>query len=328
MDLELLEKICQQYNLGTLEHLPHKLKGGFLHKMYSLFTTKGQYAIKLLNPFIMQRESALENYHIAEKLELILEENNIPICPALIFDNKKMQYMEGCFFYLYKWYDGKALKREEIKDIHCRKIGKLLAGIHKLGRHNEPYNRSEIHIDWEIYIEQLFTKDIEIHDLLAENLSLLYESQNNGNIAIKRLPPVISVCHNDMDVKNVLWTGMDCRIIDLECLNYSSPFIELYELALCWSGYEECHIDYNLFRCFLQSYVEEGGYLPTDWETIYWSNYGRLEWLEYNVKRSLGMECSEEEIEMGISEVKNTISHVVYYHDIQQDIIKICRTIE
>ncbi len=322
MELELLQKICQQYNLGMLKCQPLKLKGGFMHKMYSLITTQGRYVVKLLNPFIMQRETALENYRTAEKLELMLEEKGIPVMSALTFGNKKMQNLEGQFFYLYKYYDGKALKSEDIKEFHCRRIGTVLAHIHELDRRDEPYNHSGIHIDWDFYIEQLSVQNEELYRLLMENRSLLYESQNNGNIAIKSLPSVLSVCHNDMDSKNVLWAGTDFRIIDLECLSYSSPFVELYELALCWSGYEKCHIDYNLFRCFLRSYAEAGGCLPTDWENIYWSNCGRLEWLEYNVKRSLGMECSAEEIQLGISEVKDTMAHVIYYHDAKQDIIK------
>lgn len=58
-----------------------------------------------------------------------------------------------------------------------------------------------------------------------------------------------------------------------------------------------------------------------DWDTIYDGSCGRLEWLEYNVKRSLGIECSREEVEVGISEVKNTIKHIVYYHDAKSNII-------
>lgn len=325
MELQLLEKICQQCHLGALQCQPLKLQGGFLHKMYSLFTTKGRYAVKLLNPYIMQRETAKENYCIAEKLELMLEEKKIPIIPALVFENKKMQNIEGQFFYLYEWYDGKALRDEEIEEIHCHRIGKLLAQIHGLDRHEDASSkRGEMHIDWDFYIEQFSSKNKELYHLLVENRSLLYESQNNGNTAIKKLPPVVSVCHNDMDSKNVLWIGTDCRIIDLECLGYASPFLELYELALCWSGYENCQIDYKLFRCFLLSYAEAGGCLPTDWESIYWCNNGRLEWLEYNLKRSLGIECSAEEIETGISQVKETIAHVIYYHNAQNDIIRNC----
>ena len=61
--------------------------------------------------------------------------------------------------------------------------------------------------------------------------------------------------------------------------------------------------------------------LPQDWETIYWSNFGRLEWLEYNVKRSLGIECSEEEIAVGISEVRETVAHLIYYDNARDEIM-------
>lgn len=318
---EILEKICKQYHLGELVCEPVSLKGGFMHKMFSLFTSKGKYAVKLLNPYIMKREDALQNFRIAEGLELMLEQNNIPIIPALIFEGKKMQNISGQFFYLYEWFDGKALKDEEINEFHCQKIGKLLAQIHKIDRKESKDNMGEINVDWDYYIKMLESKNKELFNMLKENRTLLYESQNNGNIAIKKLPSIVSVCHNDMDSKNVLWSGMDCKIIDLECLGYSSPLMEMYELALCWSGYENCKIDYNLFSTFIQSYVEAGGQLYGNWETVYYSNYGRLEWLEYNLKRSLGIECSMEEIEIGISEVKETMEHVIFYNDAKKNIL-------
>lgn len=107
-----------------------------------------------------------------------------------------------------------------------------------------------MHVDWDNYIQQLETKNQELHQLLKDNRAILYESQTNGNLAMKKLPKVVCICHNDMDSKNVLWNGTDCKLIDLESLDYSSPYIELYELALCWSGYEDCNIDYHLFRSF------------------------------------------------------------------------------
>lgn len=322
MDLALIEKICQRYDLGTMECQPRKLTGGYLHKMYSLFTTKGKYTVKLLNPYIMQKENIMENYRVAEKLEFLLEEKGIPIVAALVFENRKMQSIEGQFFYLYEWYDGKALQDGEVEKSHCRKIGNLLAQIHEADRRGEPYLRSEIHVDWDFYIEQLSTKNTELYQLMKENRSLLYESQENGNIAVKKLPEIVTVCHNDMDRRNVLWAGNDCRIIDLECLSYSSPLIELYETALWWSGYDKGHVDYGLFCSFLDSYGEAGGHLPTDWENLYWSNYSRLEWLEYSLKRALGIRCTAEETEIGISEVKNTIAQVICYHNEKDNIIR------
>ena len=335
MDQILLEKLCKVYNLGELTRSPTRLTGGYTHKMYSLFTTKGKYAVKLLNPFIMKRETAMRNYRTAEAFERALEQTDIPILPALTIDGKKMQCLDGQYFYLYDWYEGKALKSEDITREHCEKIGGILAKIHGLkllqttvgGKEagsdcgEETYEREELHIDWDGYIDKLFEKNPELSELLRENRRLLYESQDKGNEAIKKLPTTVAFCHNDMDSKNVLWSGDECRIIDLECLSYSSPMIELYELALCWSGYEVCNIDFSLFQSFIRAYKKAGGELPTDWETVYYSNNGRLEWLEYNIKRALGIECSEEEIELGIGQVKETVAHVIYYHEAKECIL-------
>lgn len=321
MEQIIFEKICDKYNLGNLTALPRQLTGGFMHRMYSLFTDKHKYAVKLLNPYVMMRDDVFDNYAIAETLEAVLEQNNIPILPALIFNSSKMQEIDGQYFYLFDWYDGKALKSEEITEYHCKRIGRVLADIHKTDKKNAPYNRNEIHIDWDFYIEKMKAENDELFHLMKNNRSLFYESQKNGNTAIRKLPPVISICHNDMDSKNVLWDGNDLRIIDLECLCYSNPYLELFELALCWSGYEHCDIDFNKFNALINAYKKAGGKLPTDWETIYDSNYGRLEWLEFNIKRVLGIDCTADEKEMGISEVKETIAHIIYYNKIKSDIL-------
>jgi hypothetical protein len=55
---------------------------------------------------------------------------------------------------------------------------------------------------------------------------------------------------------------------------------------------------------------------------MYYANNGRLEWLEFNIKRSLMIECdTQEEQEIGINEVKETIEHVVYYDRVKNDIL-------
>lgn len=321
MDLELLKKIRRQWDLGTLECEPMPLKGGLMHRMYSLFTSKRRYAVKLLNPYVMMRDTAQDNYRTAERLERILEAHNIPILPALTFGGSKMQEIDGRYFYLYDWYEGKALKSVEIREEHCAKIGKLLADIHGIDRREIPQQNREVYIDWDGYIEKLAAANQELYELIAPNRDLLYDSQTKGNIAIKQLPAVSAICHNDIDSKNVLWKGTDCRIIDLECLSYANPFQELYEVALCWSGFEIGSINIDSFGKLIQSYSLAGGECPENWEILYDSNYGRLEWLEYNIKRALGIECSAEEIETGISQVRDTIAHVVYYHEIREDIL-------
>ena len=158
---------------------------------------------------------------------------------------------------------------------------------------------------------------------MYDKLDILNDSLKFGNTAIHRLPNVKAICHNDLDSKNVLWINDDYKIIDLECLGYSNPYLELYELALCWSGYEECSINFELFNEFFKSYFSNSKLDDNiNWEDIYYANNGRLEWLEFNIKRSLMIECStKEEQEIGIKEVKKTIEHVVYYAKMKDDII-------
>ncbi|ODJ61800.1 hypothetical protein BFR42_00410 [Brochothrix thermosphacta] len=321
MPKEMIEKIAQQLDLGTLSSEPKQLTGGFMHQMYALFTTKGKYAIKLLNPYIMKRETAMVNFQAAEQLEKLVEESQIPILPAMTFNGQKMQEIEGQFFYIYEWYEGRSLKIEEINPTHCRKIGNALAKTHQIDQKEVPFESHDIQINWDDYIEKMADYDKGIYELLKENRSLLYESQRRGNQAIKNIPPLLTICHNDMDSKNVLRHEQDYRIIDLETLSYSSPYLELFEVALCWSGYSISKIDYDLFKVLIQSYHDAGGQLTTDWNVIYDSNNSRLEWLAFNLDRTLGIDCSLEEQKIGFNEVKETMKQIVYYDEIRENVL-------
>lgn len=324
--MSVFEKIEEKYSI-KLKKPPVPLKGGFMHKMYKLETEQGGYALKLLNKFVMQRTDAMENYAEAERLELLLEQNGIPILPALSFDGRKMQEADGEYFYLFEYFDGKALRSEDIKVYHCTEMGKVLAKIHSIDKKTTDEPFEEMNIDWDLYLKSLEKSDSRLYKLLKDNYKLIIESQNNGNKARKNLPAISAVCHNDMDPKNVLWNGKDYRIIDLECLSYNNPLMELFELALCWSGYEDCSVDLCLFQAFLRGYAGSGGELPVDWETLYDCNNGRLEWLEYSIKRVLGIECGDDEKELGTQQTEETVRHIIYYSDMRKQITEACLTL-
>lgn len=183
--------------------------------------------------------------------------------------------------------------------------------------------REKIKIDWDSYIKSANEKCSEIADLLIDNRKLLYVSQKEGNLALENVSELISICNGDMDSKNVLWLNDKPQIIDLECLSYGNPYMELFQLALYWSGYEHCSINYELLIAFIKSYCQEYGELKIDWDILYKSNLGRLEWLEYNVKRALMIECeNEEEKLLGIEQVKQTIKHIIYYDSIHDELLE------
>ena len=315
---------AEKLELGKVIEKPVRVTGGFMHRMFKVVTEKGVYVVKLLNPNIMKRPTARGNYQIADDIEEILKKNNIPAVYALKFNGSKMQKIDNQYYYIFDWYDGKSVNDDEITVFHCNKIGEVLAKIHNIDLKNETFERNEIHIDWQKYVELAKDMNSPIYDIIKDNVDLFNDSMSKGNTAFKKMPSVKAICHNDMDSKNVLWLGDAFKLIDLECLGYSNPYLELFELALCWSGYENCNINFELFNAFFKAYFENTN-LDTniDWEIMYYGNCGRLEWLEYNIRRALLIECDTvEEQQLGISEVKETVEHIIYYDKMKDSILK------
>lgn len=320
---KFFEKVVIELNLGELLTNPVQVTGGLTHRMFKIETSKGKYIVKLLNPNIMKRPIAMKNFNNADNLEELLKTNNISAIFSLVINGKKMNLIDGQYLYVYNWFDGKSLKDNEITNNHCKKIGKVLADIHNIDLHYEKSEYDKKNIDWEFYINKAKLENKEVYEIIYDKLDLLNESMDKGNEAINKIPNVISICHNDMDSKNVMWLNDEFKIIDLECLGYSNPYLELYELALCWSGYEKCNIDFNKFKTFISSYFENTKLDSNiDWEVLYYANNGRLDWLEYNLKRALMIECSsQEEYQIGMNQIKETIEHVVYYAKVKNDIL-------
>ena len=308
--------------LGNLVSNPSRVSGGLTHRMYLVETDKGKYVVKLLNKNIMKKSNALDNFSRSEELERILEKNNIPCIYSLEFNGKKMQKIENQHFYVFEYYDGKILKRD-ISTNHVIKIGKVMAQIHNIDVQNVNA-LTKMKIDFKYYIDLAKEKNSVIYEYIYDKLDILNEKLDKSNEAVSKIDNISCICHNDIDPKNVMWKDDDYKIIDLECLCYSNPYKELFEIALCWSGYEECNVNLDLFKEFIKSYAENTKInMNIDWEQIYYTNNGSLGWLEYNIKRALELEeVDEEEKELGISEVKETIAHIMYYNDIKDMILE------
>ena len=302
------DALCQQLNLGGLTEEPMRLTGGLMHKMYRVATEDGVYAVKCLNPHVMARPTAAGNFAAAEELERKLERTDLPLLPALTIGGRKMQEVDGAYCYLFPYFDGKALTEGNITPDHCAIVGGVLAKLHAVERKTAPVEQDILDFDWDGF------------GLCEEDKSLLQQAQAAANAAT--LPPYLTICHNDMDPKNILWNGMDCRIIDLECLGYNSPYIETIETALCWAGYESGEVDLDRFTAFVTAYAMAGGDLNADWAAVYAANNGRLEWLHYNLLRAGGSE-GEEAVPLGKAEVEKTLTCIRGYAKMRDTIVGI-----
>ena len=320
--MENINALITQCGLGTIEEEMIPVSGGFMHKMYKVRTTSGTYAVKSLNPEIMSRPDALKNYAEAEKLERILEDNSLPVVAALSFDDKKMMELGGRFYYIFPWKEGKITDFNEITSEQCFTAGSLLAKIHRIDAHNIEAEEAELsEIDFASLLESAAKKESVIASVLEENLTLLDSAQEQFNEARKMLSSMSSICDDDMDPKNIMWHDGNAYIIDLECLEYGNPIASVLNLALQWSGTVTGNFSRENLEAFFKGYLESYDNGFRSYDELFGISYSWIEWLEYNIRRALGMISSdEEEIKLGERETINTVGRIGYLASIREEI--------
>ena len=322
--MTIIKQLFETLSLGTMTSPVTSVSGGFMHRMYKVSTQNHTYAVKHLNPEIMKRPTAIENYKKAERLEAILESARIPIVPALAFDGKKMQEFQGNYFYIFDWYNGKITDWNNITPEQCWKAGNIQGRIHAIETRRNDTSEStspELStIEWNEYLAKAAGHD-EVESLLKENFPLLDYAQTELNKARQSLPNITTIINEDMDPKNVMWENGEPVVIDLECLDYGNPVSSAIQLSLQWSGITLCDYDAEKQKAFFQGYLETYDNGFRDYKSVFGLTYTWIEWLEYNIQRVLGSCQDKAEQEMGLTEVKNTINRIKYIHQME-DIIK------
>ena len=318
---ELLAKLMRACKLGEIIADVEAVSGGFMHRMYRVRTDCGIYAVKHLNAEIMKRPDVFENYARAEMIERKLEESDIPIVPASSFDGKKMQNIDGHFFYIFKWQSGKITDWNHISQEACYKVGNILGKIHAMEEMIvDPQPPKLSYIDWHGYALKAKAQDLAIADLLLEHETLLMHVESELNRARALLPAMQCLSNADMDPKNVMWENGEPWVIDLECLDYGNPIADVMQLALQWSGVVTCNMDTDKMLAFFDGYLMAYDNGFRKYSDMVGLAYTWVEWLEYNIQRALGNCVDEKEKELGVLEVKNTINRISYIYEMEPQI--------
>lgn len=314
------EKLCNILQLGKIVSMPEAISGGLLHRMYAIETTKGKYAIKALNPQIMLRPVAMQNYINSERVANIAS-NNVPALPSKKFNGTFIQEIDNQFYLVFDWIDGKSLKLNEINKLHCEKIGAILANIHmtdfsNLGIINNWSDNAHL-TDWNYYLQKGQENNTVWVNLMLKIIDELYDWNAEANKSARLLAPDMVISHRDMDPKNVMWNQDNPIIIDWESAGYINPMHELTETAFYWSENTIGSIDKERFLAIINGYKKRYGTLHANWKMVLLSGFlDKLGWLEYNLKRSLWIECTDkEEQQMGTAQVSETINSIKSYAD-------------
>ncbi|MBO4898899.1 MAG: aminoglycoside phosphotransferase family protein [Lachnospiraceae bacterium] len=321
--MKTIEKLFHNIGLSEITGPITPVSGGFMHRMFRVDTSDGSYAVKHLNPEVMKRPGVFENYKRAESLETMLENAGIPIVPALVINEKKMQECDGEYFYVFDWHEGKITDWDHITPKQCRIAGSIQGRIHAIApKQVEAETKEPSQIDWNNYINEAVAQNSEIEPILKDNLELLTHAQDEMNRANVSLPGIECITDEDMDPKNIMWENGEPRVIDLECLDYGNPVSHVLQLSLQWSGITTCTLDLDKTKAFFEGYLEAYDNGFRDYASVFGVAYTWIEWLEYNITRALGNCQDEAEQNMGISEVKNTIARIRYIADMEEKIIQ------
>lgn len=308
---------------GTLICPIEPVSGGFMHRMYKVKTDSGIYAVKHLNPEVMRREGVHDNYERAEKIESLLEKEDIPIVPALEVHGKKMQNIDESYFYIFRWQDGNITGWNHISKEKSTTVGNILGRMHAIAPRNIPHEEPELsNIPWQKYVQWAEDEKNEIASVLSDNLQLLINAEKELNTARASLPDILCISNGDMDPKNVMWDKGNPWVIDLECLDYGNPISHALQLALQWSGITTCNMDIEKMTAFFDGYLDayDNGFRA--YSSVFGVAYTWVEWLEYSIQRSLGTCIDEAEQSLGISEVRNTIRRISYIQSMETEIRK------
>ncbi|MDN4604066.1 aminoglycoside phosphotransferase family protein [Paenibacillus sp. F6_3S_P_1C] len=319
------EKLMKELELGELISTPKAISGGFLHRMYAIETTHAKYAVKALNPQIMSRPTAMQNYIQSEKIAN-LAANSTRALPAKVINGSSIQILDNQSYLIFDWIDGKSLEPHEVTEAHCEHMGMILADIHKT--HFSQLHIPNLHLDhsketdWKYYLIKGQEENSDWTTLLGNSIQKLYEWSTKAINASVMLASDTVISHRDLEPKNVMWQQNNPIIIDWESAGYINPMHDLVGTAMYWSVDHTGNVDEGKFLAFIDGYRSRVGDLNANWRMVLENGFaGKLDWLEYSLKRSLWIEFTDdEEQQMGTSQVTWTIEALRKYEDMISDV--------
>lgn len=312
-----IEKFCEKYNLGKVKSV-HKLSGGLMHKMFKTETNQGIYAIKILNKEVMNRKEAYNNFIISEKIANLVKKE-IPVSSAIKIEENYLTKFEEDYYMVFDFIEGKTLKDEEIKIEHCKQIGKILAKLHsidykKIGLHKNIVEYKRL-VNWKSFTKNSNFPNMSYKKQYLTNYQKYNSILNRANKRFNKTNVNQTICHKDMDPKNVMWYKNAPTIIDWESAGIANPERELLEDALCWSGFLSNNFSEEKFTTIFKEYAKYRSIENVDWFNVIGGNLvGRFGWLKYNLERSLGIISEDkEEMKLAEKEVTKTIEEINRY---------------
>ncbi|WMJ87418.1 phosphotransferase [Anaerocolumna sp. MB42-C2] len=312
-----IDELFHKYKLGNITEEPSSISGGLLHKMFKVTTETNKYAVKWLNPSIMQRKGVMENMINSERIAYAFSKH-LPVIAALKIDNQIVLHSNQKYYMVFHWIEGTSVFPPFISEKHCYEIGSSLGKIHRLNiaiPEVKKHANESISYNWQQYLVKGKELNVFWIDTYAAMVDKLIYWNTLSNESKAKLSEFMVISHGDLDPKNVMWHQDKPYFIDWEAAGYVNPYQELIEVLNYWANNGNGEIDKVKFNILLNAYNESMSTKTVDWDCVLNSGYaGMLGWLEYNLKRALGIESNDEkEKKLGVEQVIGTIKELERY---------------
>ncbi len=312
--------LIEYLKLGTVVKEIAQVTGGLLHKMYRVNTDKGVYAVKVLNPEIMKRPVALRHTVNSEKIAAAFQ-TMIPVVVALEINGKQIHELNGAHYMIFDWKEGASIFPPMISSENCYAIGDVLGKMHHENLAIDgviPEEGGALMFAWDKYLELLKRMENEAWAICyQEALSDITLWNQAACDAQEMLAETLVISHRDLDPKNVMWNDNAPLIIDWEAAGYVNPYQEFLEVVNYWADDGKGGLLKEHFNALFDAYTKHVKLENVDWNAVFAGSYmGMLGWLEYNVKRALGIEvATADEVQLGKEQVLGTIKALYAYQE-------------
>lgn len=301
-------EICNKFNLGNLKHY-EQIDGGLTNKMIKLTTTKGKYALKILNN---TNKETLNKIEFSEYISNVANDNNIFSVTALKFNNKYIQQYKNIYFLIYYWIDGKILKSKEITISHIKIIATELAKLHQINVDSEYNIKLYEKNNYQKYYNLLKDNNEEWTQYFLNNYDLLLKIYEDAYTNYLKLSSQKSYIHKDLNRKNIIWVDDKPNIIDFETVTIGNPSIDFFNSA--WFLTDD--VQYDKYYEFSKTYLSINKLVDNINVASYAAIIEECNWLYFSLKRALGyISNNPEEIEIGKQSIATSLKEIINYYN-------------
>lgn len=171
---------------------------------------------------------------------------------------------------------------------------------------------------WNMLLDKAKEQSQECYTILSKNLGSLVKWDKAVLDSRQELSKEQVISHRDLDPKNVMWQEGNPYVIDWESAGYVNPYQELIEVLNYWIKDAEGSYDKKKFDALIQSYGVRKDIMHVNWKAVFDGCFdGMLGWLEYSLKRALGLigfqEQNSADRTEGAKQVDETIKELLRF---------------